>query len=113
MKYCNCSDVTSIYSLNLQKLPGRLSYGLGMRLTIVLNFVHSVFFISVTQFCPLWNSIPPWQVHIMHVKGVAHCVPPGDYVVVVPIAEGHKVQAEIVHILYPPQVKHLKDESLW
>jgi len=49
----------------------------------------------------------------MHVKGVAHCVPPGDYVVVVPIAEGHKVQAEIVHILYPPQVKHLKDESLW
>lgn len=49
----------------------------------------------------------------MHVKGVAHCVPPGDYVVVVPIAEGHKVQAEIVHILYPPQIKHLKDESLW
>jgi len=34
-------------------------------------------------------------------------------VVVEPIAEGHKVQAEIAHILYPAQVKHLKEQNLW
>jgi len=32
MKYCNCRDVTSVYSLNSRKLPGRFSYGLGTRL---------------------------------------------------------------------------------
>lgn len=33
--------------------------------------------------------------------------------VVEAIAEGHKVQAEITHILYPRQVKHLKEENMW
>lgn len=37
----------------------------------------------------------------------------GDYVIIEPIAEGHKVQAEIVHILYPMQIKSLKQENLW
>lgn len=37
----------------------------------------------------------------------------GDYVIVDPIAEGNKVQAEIVNILYPLQIKHLKEEKLW
>lgn len=46
------------------------------------------------------------------VTGRFHVLP-GDFVVVEPIAEGHKVQAEIVHILYPAQVKHLKQENLW
>ena len=32
MKYCNYCDVTSVYSLNSRKLPGRFSYGLGTRL---------------------------------------------------------------------------------
>ena len=32
MKYCNYRDVTSVYSLNSQKLPGRFSYDLGTRL---------------------------------------------------------------------------------
>jgi len=32
MKYCNYRDVTSTYSLNSQKLPGRFSYSLGTRL---------------------------------------------------------------------------------
>jgi len=32
MKYCNYRDVTSVYSLNSRKLPGRFSYGLGTRL---------------------------------------------------------------------------------
>jgi len=32
MKYCNYSDITSVYSLNSRKLPGRFSYGLGTRL---------------------------------------------------------------------------------
>lgn len=29
------------------------------------------------------------------------------------IAEGRKVQAEIVHILFPRQIKHLKEENMW
>ncbi len=37
----------------------------------------------------------------------------GDYVVVESIAEGRKVQAEIVNILFPQQVKHLKEENMW
>ena len=37
----------------------------------------------------------------------------GDYVIVEPIAEGNKVQAEIVHILYPMQIKSLKQQKLW
>ena len=32
MKYCNYRDVTSVYSLNWQKLPGRFFCGLGTRL---------------------------------------------------------------------------------
>ena len=39
--------------------------------------------------------------------------PAGDYVIVEPIAEGQRVQAEIVHILYPAQVRHLMDSKLW
>ena len=34
MRYCNYCDVTSIYSLNSQKLTGRFSYDLGMRLSM-------------------------------------------------------------------------------
>ena len=34
MKYCNYHDVTSVYSLNSWKLPGRFSYGLGTRLML-------------------------------------------------------------------------------
>ena len=37
----------------------------------------------------------------------------GDYVVIEQIAEGHKVQAEIVHILYQEQIKELKRQNLW
>ncbi|XP_065919365.1 probable RNA-binding protein EIF1AD [Dysidea avara] len=37
----------------------------------------------------------------------------GDYVIVETIAEGHKVTAEIIHILYPVQIKHLKEQKLW
>ena len=37
----------------------------------------------------------------------------GDYIVVEPIPEGDKVKAEIVHILYPKQIKTLKEESNW
>lgn len=37
----------------------------------------------------------------------------GDFVIVEPITEGNKVQAEIIHILYPMQIKHLKDENKW
>ena len=38
---------------------------------------------------------------------------PGDYVVVEPIAEGHKVRAEIVYVLYPMQIKSLKEQGEW
>ena len=48
-----------------------------------------------------------------HVLPLLHIWSIGDFVVVEPIAEGHKVQAEIAHILYPAQVKHLKQENLW
>lgn len=37
----------------------------------------------------------------------------GDFVVISPIKEGVKVQGEIVHILYPKQVKYLKNQNLW
>ena len=38
---------------------------------------------------------------------------PGDFVMVEPIAEGDKVKAEIVNILYKEQLKYIKDEGLW
>ncbi len=37
----------------------------------------------------------------------------GDFIVVEPISEGDKVKAEIIHILYPKQIKTLKEESKW
>ena len=37
----------------------------------------------------------------------------GDYVVVEPIIEGNKVQAEITHILFPKQIKYLKERKNW
>ena len=37
----------------------------------------------------------------------------GDFVIVEPIEEGVKVQAEIVHILYPKQIKELVKEGKW
>ena len=37
----------------------------------------------------------------------------GNFVVVEPIAEGDKVKAEIVHILYPLQIRSLKEENKW
>ena len=36
--YCNCHDVTSVYSLNSWKLPGRFSYGLGTRLACMVSY---------------------------------------------------------------------------
>ena len=38
---------------------------------------------------------------------------PGDYVIVEPIAEGNRVKAEIVHILYPKHVRYLKQRDMW
>jgi len=37
----------------------------------------------------------------------------GDFVVTEPIAEGNKVQAEIIYILLAKQIKYLKTEKLW
>lgn len=37
----------------------------------------------------------------------------GDYMIVEPIEEGDKVAAEIVNILLPPQIRHLKVKNLW
>ena len=37
----------------------------------------------------------------------------GDYVVVEPIAEGDKVKAEIVQILYKHQIKYIKEQGQW
>ncbi|XP_784016.2 probable RNA-binding protein EIF1AD [Strongylocentrotus purpuratus] len=37
----------------------------------------------------------------------------GDFVLADPIAEGDKVKAEIVAILYPKQIKYIKQERLW
>lgn len=37
----------------------------------------------------------------------------GDFIVVEPIPEGVKVRAEIVHILYPKQIKTLKEDKEW
>eukprot|EP00048_Salpingoeca_helianthica_P022390 m.17972 g.17972 ORF g.17972 m.17972 type:complete len:178 (-) comp7252_c0_seq2:252-785(-) len=37
----------------------------------------------------------------------------GDYVIVEPIAEGDKVKAEIIHILFPEQIRELQKDSKW
>lgn len=37
----------------------------------------------------------------------------GDFVIVEPIEEGDKVQAEIITILYRDQIRYIKRESLW
>jgi len=37
----------------------------------------------------------------------------GDFVVVEPIAEGNKVTAEIVRILYPQHIKEIKQGDMW
>ncbi|XP_041468440.1 probable RNA-binding protein EIF1AD [Lytechinus variegatus] len=37
----------------------------------------------------------------------------GDFVLADPILEGDKVKAEIVAILYPKQIKYIKQEQLW
>ena len=37
----------------------------------------------------------------------------GDFVVVDPIVEGNKVKGEIVHILYPEQIRYLRERKLW
>jgi len=37
----------------------------------------------------------------------------GDHIIIEPIDEGDKVQAEIAHVLLPPQIRHLKKKSLW
>ncbi|ELU17921.1 hypothetical protein CAPTEDRAFT_172896 [Capitella teleta] len=37
----------------------------------------------------------------------------GDYVMVIPIAEGDKVKAEIINILYKDQIKYINQEGLW
>lgn len=37
----------------------------------------------------------------------------GDFVLADPIAEGDKVKAEIMAILYPKQIKYIKEEGLW
>lgn len=37
----------------------------------------------------------------------------GDFILVEPIDEGDKVKAEISHILFKDQVKHIQDNNLW
>ena len=37
--YCNCRDVTSIYSLKSRKLPGHFPYGLGTRLRDIQLYI--------------------------------------------------------------------------
>jgi len=37
----------------------------------------------------------------------------GDFVVISPIKEGNKVQAEIVYVLYQKQIKYLQEQNLW
>eukprot|EP00794_Sanderia_malayensis_P020045 gene20045-22012_t len=37
----------------------------------------------------------------------------GDFVIISPIKEGNKVQAEIVYVLYNKQIKYLEQQNLW
>ncbi len=37
----------------------------------------------------------------------------GDFVIVEPIPEGDKVKAEIIHILFPEQIRELQKENKW
>ncbi|XP_005092024.2 probable RNA-binding protein EIF1AD [Aplysia californica] len=37
----------------------------------------------------------------------------GDFILVEPIEEGDKVKAEISHILFKEQIKHIQEQNLW
>lgn len=39
--------------------------------------------------------------------------PPGDFLLVDPIAEGAKVKAEMALLLLPPHVRFLQRQGLW
>lgn len=53
----------------------------------------------------------PFDAQVLAVE--AYDLYTGDYIIVEPIAEGNKVQAQIVYILYPRQIKFLKEDSKW
>ena len=48
-----------------------------------------------------------------HTLSVCGLLLAGDFVVVDPIVEGNKVKGEIVHILYPEQIRYLRERKLW
>ena len=51
LKSCNYRDVTSVYSLNSRKVPGRFSYGLRMRL-------------HWYRMCECWYSVVNMSVYV-------------------------------------------------
>jgi len=63
MKYCNYRDVTSVYSLNSRKLPGRFSYGLGTRLYSCILCLHRIFPLLLL-FSPTSLSSPSLPPHL-------------------------------------------------
>ena len=73
MNKCNCCDITSVYSLNSQQLPGHFSYSLGTRptlpwchlpspwhLTIAGYLLFSTF---VLDFCGTQTQLYPFYLH--------------------------------------------------
>ena len=67
MKYCNCHDVTSVYSLNSWKLPGCFSYSLGTRLTLHSLLSTGSFTVKLPPHC----SCPP-PTHISTIPHSPH-----------------------------------------
>lgn len=67
----------------------------------------------------LENSVPSSSfmsslAHLMHLSESFSFVSfAGDFVIVDPISEGSKVKAEISVILYPEQIKYIKEEGKW
>ncbi|XP_067119924.1 probable RNA-binding protein EIF1AD [Centruroides vittatus] len=51
-------------------------------------------------------SMPPKFRKIIWIKR-------GDFVIIKPIKEGHKVKGEISHILYKEQIKYIKSQGQW
>lgn len=75
------------------------------------------------QVCALVNFLPVKLLYVCgftvfdhkhtHTLSVCGLLLAGDFVVVDPIVEGNKVKGEIVHILYPEQIRYLRERKLW
>ena len=75
----------------------------------MMQFIREMFQFSLDFHGHLTISL----LSVLDCKHTTTTIHTGDYVVTEQITEGHKVQAEIVHILYHEQIKELREQNLW